>query len=173
MGNEYSDITGPVYGEEKKTTVYITYGILGGLAIWTLYCVIIAVIYGIKGTWAHFAFAVLMICTFVHLLLSFGLYKKSDQEEGKFLVNCVVCVCIVVLVGIVLNVYVWSLVANGSCSECPAQTNCTTTPQCDPNNNQYLNTVTNTCFTCSNNGTGGNTTKLATTYRQLYGSKLI
>merc|ERR1712137_189043 len=160
MGDEYADITGPVYGAEKKTTVYITYGILASLAVWTLYCVIIAVIYGIKGTWEHFGFALLMVCFFVHLIVSFALYKKSDQEETKFLVNFVFCIVIVFLAGLVLNFYVWGLVASssGECEPVDCSANCTTIPQCQSADGQFLNVQTNACVSCNSTNTtsGGN-----------------
>lgn len=70
-----------------------------------------------------------MVCLFAQMLVSVGfqnnvkiatyyftnfteqffLYKKADQEENKFLVNVLFSVFMLIIAGIVLNMYVWSM----------------------------------------------------------------
>jgi len=149
---DYSNVDGPVYGEQKKSGLIATYGILGFSAFWTFYCVVIGVTFGLLDSWEHFAFTVLMLCTFMHLLFSFFLWKKSDQEETRFLINAIVCVFIVFLCGLVMNIYVWS----GVSQDCSDEASATVTPtcnipQCSSADGFYLNVQNNTCVQC--NGT--------------------
>merc|ERR1712110_450104 len=92
--DDYAD--GPVYGEKSKAGQYVVWGALAGITVWVLYCVIISIVYGLYH-WEHFGFALLIVCTYVHMLFAFGLWKKSDQEEGRFMINFVVCVVIVAI----------------------------------------------------------------------------
>merc|ERR1712137_174182 len=84
--DDYAD--GPVYGEKSKAGQYVVWGALAGITGWVLYCVIISIVYGLYH-WEHFGFALLIVCTYVHMLFAFGLWKKSDQEEGRFMINFV------------------------------------------------------------------------------------
>merc|ERR1712063_41572 len=160
--DDYAD--GPVYGEKSKAGQYVVWGALAGITVWVLYCVIIAIVYGMYH-WEHFGFAFLIVCTYVHMLLAFGLWKKSDQEEGRFVINFVVCIAIVAVTGLVLNFYVYSLGKDApapECPTCPPVTN-TTSITCDTASGAVLNPDTGMCG-CSNST---NSTAAPLLYRKL------
>ena len=75
-----------------------------------------------------------------NIINSFFFLKKSDQEEKKFLVNCIFIVFIVFLTGVVLNIYIWVAVAT-PCPVAPAgSTYCGLQTYFDPAYNQCIST---------------------------------
>eukprot|EP01115_Flamella_aegyptia_P015242 TRINITY_DN92164_c0_g1_i1.p1 TRINITY_DN92164_c0_g1~~TRINITY_DN92164_c0_g1_i1.p1 ORF type:complete len:266 (-),score=49.49 TRINITY_DN92164_c0_g1_i1:192-989(-) len=168
----------PYYGATKKSTRIIQWSIAGFLAVWVVYCLAIAIWQGLSH-YEHFVMAFLLICTVGHLIVAFIFYKMSDQEETKFLWNCIICVIMIILCGIVLNVYVWvnfdsgsgssKSGSSGSTTNCPS-TNCTTTNgYYSPSGHcvgpctgdaPYIDPIAGQCVACPacGNGTGNNGT---------------
>eukprot|EP01096_Ripella_sp_DP13-Kostka_P001058 TRINITY_DN11274_c0_g1_i1.p1 TRINITY_DN11274_c0_g1~~TRINITY_DN11274_c0_g1_i1.p1 ORF type:complete len:277 (-),score=123.41 TRINITY_DN11274_c0_g1_i1:30-797(-) len=122
----------PLYGEEKKYTKIAQYTVGGFLFCFVTYCLIIAIVYAVKYShYQHIAGAFLLVLTCLQLLLALIFFKMSDQEEDKFKWNAIVCIFMVVAVGVILNIYVWTDVSshtsckegetlvNGKCLSCP------------------------------------------------------
>mmetsp|Transcript_19980 Transcript_19980/g.32779 ORF Transcript_19980/g.32779 Transcript_19980/m.32779 type:complete len:256 (-) Transcript_19980:41-808(-) len=140
----------PLYGEEKKYTKIAQYTVGGFLFCFVTYCIIIAIVYAVKYShYQHVAGAFLLVLTCLQLLLALIFFKMSDQEEDKFKWNAIVCIIMVIAVGVVLNIYVWTDVSshtscneeetlvNGKCVSCPFNT----IIQVQPNG-------TATCYSC-------------------------
>jgi len=162
----------PLFGEKKSSTQIVQWATAGTLLLFVVYCLIIAVIYGIKGTWAHFAIAFLLVVVFFQLAVTFFFMKSDTQEDAKFLWLCIFGVVVVILTGTVLNIYVWAGVAHGSCPTIvqPPCANCTgdyavfvygysSCVNCAFG--QYVDPYTAQCVAGGGNGTNGtNTTQL-------------